>query len=105
MTESHFYLLIIKHIVKRENSGRLDLLVNNAYAGVNVISENMGKPFWESDPSHVWDMVNGVGLRNHYLCTTFASRLAREALSYLQFIRGKMITFAILGSWFLAERA
>ena len=60
--------------VKKENTGRLDVLVNNAYAGVDMIYKNTGKKFYESDPVEQWDTINGVGLRNHFLCTTYASR-------------------------------
>merc|ERR1712184_15790 len=64
--------------IKSEQNGSLDVLVNNAYAGVNMIMKNMGKSFWESDPFEVWDCINGVGLRNHYCCTTLASRIMTE---------------------------
>ncbi|KAM9789293.1 dehydrogenase/reductase SDR family member 1 [Neosynchiropus ocellatus] len=60
--------------VKRERSGRLDLLVNNAYAGVQDIFENMGKKFWETDPS-IWDSINNAGLRGHYFFSVHASRM------------------------------
>ncbi|XP_062578618.1 dehydrogenase/reductase SDR family member 1-like [Saccostrea cucullata] len=60
--------------VKSEQNGRLDVLVNNAYAAVNAISENMGKPFWEQ-PLSIWDTVNNVGLRNHYICTVLAAKM------------------------------
>ncbi|XP_048756190.1 dehydrogenase/reductase SDR family member 1-like isoform X2 [Ostrea edulis] len=60
--------------VKTEQNGRLDLLVNNAYAAVNAISENLGKPFWEQ-PLSIWDTVNNVGLRNHYMCTVHAAKI------------------------------
>jgi len=60
--------------IKREQNGRLDILVNNAYAGVQVIFDNMGKKFWETDPS-MWDTINNTGLRGHYFCTVYASRL------------------------------
>ncbi|KAM8839395.1 dehydrogenase/reductase SDR family member 1 isoform 1-T2 [Synchiropus picturatus] len=60
--------------VKRERSGRLDLLVNNAYAGVQDIFENMGKKFWETDPS-IWDSINNAGLRGHYYFSVHASRM------------------------------
>ena len=60
--------------VMNEQKGQLDVLVNNAYAGVNAIMENMNKPFWESNPFDMWDCINGVGLRNHYCCTTLAAR-------------------------------
>ncbi|OQV21920.1 Dehydrogenase/reductase SDR family member 1 [Hypsibius exemplaris] len=53
---------------------RLDILVNNAYAAVDFILKNNGKPFWEF-PDNTWDIVNGVGLRNHFLCSTLAARM------------------------------
>lgn len=60
--------------IKREQNGRLDILVNNAYAGVQAIFENMGKKFWETDPS-IWDSINNTGLRGHYFCSVYASRM------------------------------
>ena len=38
----------------------------------------MGKKFWETDPAETWDTINGVGLRNHYICTVLASRIMVE---------------------------
>jgi len=64
---------LFKRIEKDEN-GKLDVLVNNAYAAVGTIFESIGKPFWTLDPINQWDTVNNVGLRNHYLCTVYASR-------------------------------
>ncbi|TRY76411.1 hypothetical protein TCAL_00032 [Tigriopus californicus] len=61
--------------IQREQNGKLDVLVNNAYAGVNTIFTNMGKPFWETATPEVWDSINGVGLRGHYICTVHASRM------------------------------
>jgi len=61
--------------IKKEQNGKLDVLVNNAYAGVNTIFTSTGKKFWETEPINTWDMINGVGLRGHYICTTLASRL------------------------------
>lgn len=61
--------------VEQEQNGRLDLLVNNAYAAVDYISNNMGVKFWVKDPAEHWDTVNSVGLRNHFLCTVYAARL------------------------------
>ncbi|KAM4551049.1 dehydrogenase/reductase SDR family member 1 [Odontesthes bonariensis] len=60
--------------IKREQNGRLDLLVNNAYAGVQAIFENMGRKFWEVDPS-MWDSINNTGLRGHYYFSVYGSRL------------------------------
>jgi len=64
----------------KEVHKRLDILVNNAYAAVNYIMENLGTPFWEKDPAYSWDIVNNVGLRNNnYICTVFAARMMVEA--------------------------
>ncbi|KAJ8268666.1 hypothetical protein COCON_G00138380 [Conger conger] len=60
--------------IKREQKGRLDLLVNNAYSGVQAIFENMGKKFWETEPS-MWDCINNTGLRGHYICSVYAARM------------------------------
>jgi len=61
--------------ISSEQSGKLDVLVNNAYAGVNTIFKNTGKKFYETDPIETWDCINGVGLRGHYHCTVLASRM------------------------------
>ena len=60
--------------ISKDNNGQLDLLVNNAYAGVDLISQQMKKPFWRACPFDTWDTINGVGLRNHFACTAYASR-------------------------------
>jgi len=60
--------------IEQENKGQLDVLVNNAYSAVNTLMRNEGKKFWELDPL-VWDEINNVGLRNHYICAVYASRL------------------------------
>ena len=60
--------------IKREQNGQLDVLVNNAYSGVSAIMENMGKPFWEQ-PLSMWDDINNVGLRNHYICSVLAAQM------------------------------
>ena len=60
--------------INKEQNGKRDLVVNNAYAGVKTINANMGKPFWETPAEQMWDDINGVGLRGHYLCTVYASR-------------------------------
>ena len=60
--------------VSREQNGRLDVLVNNAFSAANVLNQNMGKKFWEQSLS-MWDTVNNVGLRNHFICTTLAARM------------------------------
>ena len=32
--------------IEKDENGKLDVLVNNAYAAVTAIFENIGKPFW-----------------------------------------------------------
>uniref|UniRef100_A0A3Q0RDH7 Dehydrogenase/reductase (SDR family) member 1 n=1 Tax=Amphilophus citrinellus TaxID=61819 RepID=A0A3Q0RDH7_AMPCI len=49
--------------IKQEQNGRLDILVNNAYSGVQDIFGNMGNKFWETEPS-IWDSINNAGLRD-----------------------------------------
>ncbi|MFH7244439.1 MAG: SDR family NAD(P)-dependent oxidoreductase [Spirulina sp.] len=60
--------------LQKEQKGQLDLLVNNAYAGVSALRTAYGKPFWEADPTF-WDACNEVGLRSHYLASVYAARL------------------------------
>ena len=64
----------------RDEQGQLDLLVNNVFSGVQAIRDAYGKPFWQSDPQ-VWDAVNNVGLRSHYVCSVFAARLMSDCNS------------------------
>ena len=60
--------------VKRENDGQLDILVNNAYSAVNAVFSNLEVKFWDQ-PVSMWDTVNNVGLRNHYICSMYAARI------------------------------
>lgn len=60
--------------VDREQHGRLDVLVNNAYGGVQAIMNTNSKSFWEV-PASLWDDINNVGLRGHYLCSVYGARL------------------------------
>uniref|UniRef100_A0A914Q9R8 Uncharacterized protein n=1 Tax=Panagrolaimus davidi TaxID=227884 RepID=A0A914Q9R8_9BILA len=60
--------------IESENHGTLDILVNNAFAGGKALTSNGEKLFFEEEPE-VWDIVNNVGLRNHYYCSVYAARL------------------------------
>lgn len=60
--------------IDTEQNGRLDILINNAYKGVQTIFESRSQKFWEANPE-MWDEINNVGLRSHYICTVYASRL------------------------------
>uniref|UniRef100_A0A2K5WGG9 Dehydrogenase/reductase 1 n=1 Tax=Macaca fascicularis TaxID=9541 RepID=A0A2K5WGG9_MACFA len=53
--------------VDREQQGHLDVLVNNAYAGVQTILNTRNKAFWET-PASMWDDINNVGLRSVLHC-------------------------------------
>ena len=35
----------------------------------------MREKFWQGEPAKIWDDINKIGLRNHYICTVNASRL------------------------------
>lgn len=56
-----------------EAEGKIDILVNNAFSAVSHLPKSMGKPFWEKGPE-MWDIVNGVGLRSHYVASVLAAR-------------------------------
>jgi len=60
--------------IKIEQNGQLDVLVNNAYAGVNAIGEYMGKPFYEQ-PISMWDTINNVGLRSNFMAAHHAANI------------------------------
>ncbi|XP_066290789.1 dehydrogenase/reductase SDR family member 1-like [Branchiostoma lanceolatum] len=60
--------------VKQEQNGQLDILVNNAYKAVKALVDEEGKKFYTLPPE-LWDDVNNVGLRNHYICSVYAARI------------------------------
>jgi len=60
--------------IAKEQDGRLDILVNNAYKGVERLLAESVKGFWEVEPD-IFDEINDVGLRNHYYCAVYAARL------------------------------
>ncbi|VDM44212.1 unnamed protein product, partial [Toxocara canis] len=60
--------------IAKEQKEQLDILVNNAYAAVTAITRSAGSKFYNTELS-IWDTVNNVGLRNHYICSVFASKL------------------------------
>ncbi|HEY9700675.1 MAG TPA: SDR family NAD(P)-dependent oxidoreductase [Trichocoleus sp.] len=61
----------------QQEQGKLDLLVNNVYAGVQALAKVNGKPFWESEPD-LWDACNNVGLRSHYVASVYAARMMSQ---------------------------
>jgi NAD(P)-dependent dehydrogenase (short-subunit alcohol dehydrogenase family) len=65
--------LLFDRIQDKQN-GQLDLLVNNAYSGVQALRDASGQPFWDCEPS-LWDASNNVGLRSHYVASVFAARM------------------------------
>ena len=65
---------LFKQIADEQNS-QLDLLVNNAFAGVQFIADNTTLYFWDQDATDGWDKFNNVGLRGCYICIVYAARL------------------------------
>lgn len=57
----------------REESGRLDLLVNNVFSSPDL-GAWLGKPFWEL-PLAAWDQVLDIGTRSHYVASVCAAPL------------------------------
>lgn len=60
----------------RDEQGRLDILVNNAYQIPDPPVLSGG--FWEH-PVSIWDIQCGVGLRGYYTASVFAAPLMVEA--------------------------
>ena len=75
--------------IKNEQQGQLDILINNAFSGAGALKDAYSQPFWKSEP-HLWDSVNNVGLRSHYISSVFAARMMAP--------RGGGIIFTI-SSW------
>ncbi len=61
--------------VHGEQSGRLDLLVNNAFA---IPDGELRLPFWQL-PIEQWDVMHRVGLRSHYVAAWHAVPLMLPA--------------------------
>ncbi|CAL8073435.1 unnamed protein product [Calicophoron daubneyi] len=80
--------------IRREQHGRLDLLVNNAYTAVPFLFANAGKSYYEINdrsPGEVWDHVNNVGLRNHYICSVLATRMMLDFQDENRYLRPGLI--------------
>lgn len=56
-----------------EEQGRLDLVVNNAWAGYEDYGDNFTAPFWEQ-PVKRWDAMLNVGVRSTLVVSMFAAR-------------------------------
>ena len=85
--------------IQTEQQGQLDLLVNNVFSGVQAIKDAYGKPFWQSEPS-LWDAVNHVGLRSHYITSVFAARMMSDysSRSLKDRYQGIILTISSWGS-------
>eukprot|EP00729_Bicosta_minor_P003533 gene3533-10120_t len=79
--------------VGAETGGQLDILVNNAYAGIGWWGKRnmLGKPFWEQG-IELYDAVHNVGVRSHYKATLLALPMLRKAKS-----RGLIVNTNSLG--------
>lgn len=77
------------------DGSKLDFFVNNAYSAVAFLMDSIDVPFWKknvgspsvpdptSNPGECWDFINGVGLRNNYVCATRAVRMMEPHASGL----------------------
>ncbi|HEY0818802.1 MAG TPA: SDR family NAD(P)-dependent oxidoreductase [Rhizobacter sp.] len=71
--------------VAREQQGRLDLLVNNAWGGHETFNGVFDAPFWEH-PLANWDSMMDRGVRNHLIAGRCAAPL------FVQHGRGLIVT-------------
>jgi NAD(P)-dependent dehydrogenase (short-subunit alcohol dehydrogenase family) len=60
--------------IEREQQGRLDLLVNNAWGGHETFDGVFDAPFWERPLTH-WDSMMDRGVRNHLVASRCAAPL------------------------------
>ncbi|MDG3010952.1 SDR family NAD(P)-dependent oxidoreductase [Rhodococcus sp. D2-41] len=63
--------------IAKEQDGRLDLLVNNVWAGPSDGYAGFSQPFWKR-PIDDWDQLIGIGLRAHYVASVEAAKLMVE---------------------------
>lgn len=84
-------------------SGRLDILVNNAFRLPDGGAAALQQKFWEQGPSS-WDPIHEVGLRSHYVATCYAvplmmqqdpSALARPLVIMISSFGGLTYTFNV----------
>ena len=58
--------------------GKVDVLVNSAYAGLGEMKPHFGKPFWER-PIEVYDASMQVGTRSAYVMSTYVAPMMVKA--------------------------
>jgi dehydrogenase/reductase SDR family protein 1 len=73
----------------KENEGRLDVLVNNAWGGYKRLRMRKSypgykwkDPFWKQ-PIEIWDEMHTVGVRSNYVAAVFASSMMLKQKSGL----------------------
>lgn len=66
----------VKALIERvkQEQGRLDILVNNAWGGYEGYDDTFDAPFWEQ-PLWRWDKMLTVGVRSHMVTSCFAAPL------------------------------
>lgn len=71
----------------KSESGRLDILVNNAWAGYQMLQQNktgFSTKFWKhNNPPEFWDAMFDVGVRSHYIASSYAAELMTKQTSGL----------------------
>lgn len=92
---------VVGELFRKE--GRLDVLVNNAFQGLDsphAADGNLNEqPFWEKSFEH-WDVFHRVGLRSHYIASAICARhwvkLGQPALIVnISSMAGLMYTFDV----------
>ena len=63
----------------RSQSGRLDILINNAFRIPKSGPDGLFKNFWEEGGIEAWDAMHSVGLRSHYVASSYAVPLMRDS--------------------------
>ena len=70
-----------------QEQGRLDILVNNAWSGYQIIQQGnsgFGTKFWKhKNPAEFWDSMFDVGVRSHYVASAYAAALMVKQTSAL----------------------
>ena len=70
----------VKAFVQRVEAeqGKVDVLVNSAFAGLGAIKPYFGKPFWEK-PIEVYDASLNIGTRSAYVMSTYVAPMMVKA--------------------------
>ena len=63
----------------RQDQGRLDILINNAFRIPEGGPDALFSDFWEDGGIEAWDAMHSVGLRSHYVASSYAVPLMLDS--------------------------